>query len=174
MRKNFSFVLLSVLLFAVSVLSATVNFAGGEASSIFCPGDIKVVSLGDNTFNESEDTIATTGAIIFGPYNLAIAKNYPMAGSIRLMAEKSSVASGDSLSFAYQVIGGTSITDTVNSGWTTVDSIKSNTGKVGTYTDISQKTGQAILFRLYNYDADSCAVGAPIRVIMKSSITKQF
>lgn len=166
------FLSIVLLLFSVSVFAATVHYNPGE--TIVLPGDEKCITLGDNTFNESEDTIATTGAIIFGPYNLSMGKGYPAAGGIRFMAEKNSVASGDSLGLAYQVVGGTSITDTVTSGWTSVDSIKGNVGKSGAYTDISQKIGQAIFFRLYNFDADSCAVGAPIRVIMKSTITKQF
>lgn len=160
-------VVLSLIVAMVAVSFAATGVAGD--SRLTSPTNIIAKKLG--TCNgSSADSIVNSGANVYGPYSISVDNSRGMFTGIQLMAAEGSIADSDSLRFDYQLIYGTSIGDTVESGWTTVDTIANNSGKIGTYTSLSSAAGNAILFRLYNLDADSAGIVAPVRVLFKSGL----
>lgn len=160
-------VVLILIIAMVAVSFAATGIAGD--SRLTSPTNIIAKKLG--TCNgSSADTIAASGANVYGPYSISVDNSRGMFTGIQLIAAESCIANADSLRFDYQLIYGDAIGDTVASGWTTVDTIANNSGKIGTYTSLSSAAANAILFRLYNIDADPAGIVAPIRVLFKSGL----
>jgi hypothetical protein len=167
--KKFLFIICLLVMVAMEVYAATA--VAGDSYLTF-PDNLVVKKLG--TCNgSSSDTIAASGANVYGPYNVCKDNSRGMFKAFQLYAAEACIATDDSLRFDYQLIYGTSIADSVESGWTTVDTICDDAGEVGTYTSIDSKAANAILFRLYNIDADAAGIVAPVRVLFKEDMQAQ-
>jgi len=128
---------------------ATTPVAGNYSTSPGTPSNIEMVSLGSSTTTDS--LYMDSGKVIYGPYNLCIGNKRSSFKGFQAYMPVGGLASGDSISFAYQIIPGVTVADT-NSSWTVADTLI--TGKKGTYVDISSRAGITILFRLKCIDTN--------------------
>ncbi|MCW8966100.1 MAG: hypothetical protein OQK82_05380 [Candidatus Pacearchaeota archaeon] len=136
---------------------------------INAPGNIRSIKLG--TCNgSSADSIEASASNVYGPYNLSYDRTRPMYTGFKFFTHDSSVISAtDSLAFLYQIVDGSSISDT-SALWTTADTITGVSADTGAVVDISDAIGGSIFFKLKNLQsADTAVVYNPIRVLFKEA-----
>lgn len=152
---------------------ASLSFAG--VTNVFTgldknqkPSDIYVVKIG--TGFGTNDTIAASGTVRYGPYPLSVDPSRPSFKYIRFYAPIGALVA-DSLQTAYQMLPGNTLADTgAVTQWVACDTLQP--GEFGTTVDISAKAGVSILFRVMNTAGAAAIIRKPLKAVLKTVSTE--
>jgi hypothetical protein len=150
---------------------ATNEIVTGNLSALHYPsaGDVYIVNLHNGAADVAADTVGADSVNYYGPYALTDGNGAPMFAGFRVITEPLVVASGDSFSLSYQVIGGVSLADTVGT-WTAIDTTASG-GEEFPYISLDSLPGKSIVFKLINVDSTQIEIANYVRVIFKKAWT---
>ena len=157
---------LAITLFVVPTETATLANTGDQLISI--PSNIWSIPLHSRSTAASVDTFAIGEDKMYGPFSLTKFGGGPMA---KYLCFKGDVVTGTTpvLDVYFQVISGTSITDTI-SAWTLMCEI-ATTAKDTVY-DISGLVGKSIVFRIDNDDATQSEIPGLLEFYLKDVSTE--
>jgi hypothetical protein len=170
--KKFIFLLLALIPISAFAGSAASSFSTTALDkNVYAAKNIVFQQLGPCT-SGAYDTIGAGFSNYFGPFALSADFTRPHFIGFRCFSAKGALGATCTTAVDYQIIGGTSWSDTAASGWVSFDSIKAAAGNNCRYVKIDTLPGVAIVFRLHCLANSSTAVVAKnVRIVFKSMAT---
>jgi hypothetical protein len=157
----------SVLLFIgllVSFAFATHDYDSTAVSvtPAVTPGNVKIYELNTRSTNHTKDTLLTTRANFYGPYELSAYSGGPMAKYITVKADAITGTTPE-MGVFISAINGVKMRDTV-----TFDSIcQLGTSPIAMSKDISAYAGKSIVVKVRNHDGTTCAIPGYLGIGLK-------
>ena len=131
---------------AASMLFAGTTKVMTNSYNVISPGDVSVFKI-FTTATVSADTIDTNGYVFAGPYPMTLRAGKTQFSKMTLHIEAKT--SGDSAILAYHMVTGITMTDTFLGSWHLIATLL-GTAATSIDVDLSGKSGQSIVFRLFN------------------------
>jgi len=166
---SFKPVLFFVAFLAIAVQIHATDVRVGSSTVTARPYGNIILNLHTRNNDVSGDTLAAQNDNnIYGPYKLCN-RNEKMPEKFTIQAD---AATGTTpvIAFDYQIVGGTSITDTIagDGAWVAADTI----AEAGIIKDVTiVGAGNAIVFRANNYDATGSQIPGMLRIVIPAATT---
>lgn len=128
----------------------------------------KVYKLHTSNTVWAKDSFATTVRYTYGPYDLTNREGGVCFQGFTVYQMDAITGTTPTVSLDYQIIGGTSIEDTISS-WTACDTLDGTAHSQ--YVDFTSENGKAIVFRIHNYDGTSSQIPGDLWIMMKPNET---
>lgn len=154
-------------MFLLPTNAATLANTGDQLVSV--PSNVFGSNLHTRNTAASVDTFSDTSVNkIYGPFSLSRYGGGPMAKYLCIKADPIT-GTTPQMTVKFQLISGTSITDTISS-WTTIFQI--NTNAKDTVYDISGKVGKALVLMVDNTDSTECQIPGLLQFQLKDATTE--
>lgn len=153
--------------FAVGAADKTVTPSDPTQKASTKPIDVSRWQVTDNTA-DSDDTLATTEAAVYGPYQLTTASNEPMVKGIGYHA-KPITGTTPTVTVGYQLTASSALADTVSGAWTEFDTLDAS-GMLG-YIDLSSQSARFMWVRIDNYDGTTSITNDYFWLMPKLNVT---